>query len=152
MWESVAKDLFQPGIQAKFMQNLELLQVLVEKTGYKTIVECANNRLWGTGVPLAREGCLSKEKLISPGILGELLMETHENQTVFPMAEQVKPHASILSGIPTLPGITDSSLLGVTHNVSNAVADPTLLSVHTPSLTMATLPPNYNKKTQIMVV
>ena len=34
------------------------------------------NRLWGTGIPLAREGCLNKEKWISPGILGELLMET----------------------------------------------------------------------------
>ena len=84
MWESVAKDICRLGIQAQFMQNPDLLQILVEKTCYKTIVEIANDRLWGTEVPLARDGCLNKERWISPGILGELLMEIRENQTMFP--------------------------------------------------------------------
>ena len=62
MWETVAKDICRPGIQAKPMQNPDLLQILVEKTSNKRIVESANDCLWGTGVPLAREGCLNKEK------------------------------------------------------------------------------------------
>ena len=96
------------------MQNLELLQVLVERTSHKAIVECANDRLWGTGIPLAREGCLSQEKWISPGILGELLMENHDNPTVFPIVEQVKPQSQVQQDTPTLPGVTNPPLLGVT--------------------------------------
>ena len=100
----------------------------------------------GTGVPLAREGCLSKEKWISPGILGELLMETHENQTMFPMVEQVKSQSPIQPGASTLLGVTNLTLLGITHSASNVAADPTMLSVHTSSVTMTTLPANNNKK------
>ena len=61
MWETIAKHICRPGIQAKFMQNPDLLQSLVETTNSKKIVESTNDWLWGTGVPLAREGCLNKE-------------------------------------------------------------------------------------------
>ena len=114
MWESVAKDICRPGIQAKFMQNPDLLQILVEKTSNKTVVESANDRLWGTGVPLARDGCLDKERWISPGILGELLMEIRENQTMIPPMVSVKPYPATTATAPTLLGVTNSSLLEVT--------------------------------------
>ena len=114
MWESVATDICRPGIQAKFMQNPELLQLLVEKTSNKRIVQSANGRLWGTGVPLARECCLNKERWISPGILGELLMEVHENQTMFPSLIPVKSYSTTHITAKRSIGITNSPFLVVT--------------------------------------
>ena len=102
MWESVGKDICRPGIQAKFMQNPDLLQILVEKTSNKTIVESANDRLWGTGVPLARDGCLNKERWISPAILGELLMEIRENQnhvSLYGISEIVPCHSNYCTNV-----------------------------------------------------
>ena len=49
------------------------MDTLIEKTGSKKIVECANDHLWGTGVNLNRDDCLNSEKWISPGILGKIL-------------------------------------------------------------------------------
>ena len=39
----------------------------------KRIVECASDRLWGTGVPLGDPECLDPTKWISQGILGQIL-------------------------------------------------------------------------------
>ena len=49
------------------------MDTLIEKTGSKKIVECANDRLWGTGVNLNCDDCLNSEKWISPSILGKIL-------------------------------------------------------------------------------
>ena len=74
-WEQVAKDICRPGLKAKFDQNPELMETLVTRTGNKTIVECARDRYWGTGVPLNDPDCLNSTKWLSQGILGELLEE-----------------------------------------------------------------------------
>ena len=125
-WETMAKDICRPGIQAKFMQNLDLLQILVEKTSCKMIVESANDRLWGTGIPLAREGCLNKEMWITPGILGELLMEICENQTMFQPLAPVKSSPPLLSqqaADKTSFGVTNNPLLGVTSSNIAPIVD-----------------------------
>ena len=57
----------------KFEQNQHLMDTLIEKTGSKKIVECANDRLWGNRVNLNHDDCLNSEKWISPGILGKIL-------------------------------------------------------------------------------
>ena len=79
-------------------------------------MESKNDWLWETGVPLARDGCLNKERWISPGILGELLIEICENQTMFPPMVSVKLYPATTATAPTLLGVTNSSLLGVTPN------------------------------------
>ena len=133
MWETVAKDICRPGIQAKFMQNPDLLQILVEKTNSKKIVESTNDWLWGTGVPLAREGCLNKEMWITPGILGELLMEICENQTMFPVPIPMKSYPPPHVAAKTLIGITNMPLLGVTPSDT-----PTTSDVRSPTPTLPT--------------
>ena len=111
----MAKDVCRQGIQAKFLQNYDLLQVIVERTGNKTIMESVKDRLWGTGVPLVKDGCLNKEEWVSPGILGELLMEICENQTVFPDMMHNESGSNMQSSIPpTLFGIANPLLSGVT--------------------------------------
>ena len=39
----------------------------------KRIVECASDRLWGTGLPLGDPDCLNHTKWISQGIMGQIL-------------------------------------------------------------------------------
>ena len=60
-WDSVAKDLCQPGIQAKFEQNPDLMKILLS-TGNKRIVESARDKLWGTGFVLGSNECLDSTK------------------------------------------------------------------------------------------
>ena len=72
-WEQVAGNLCHPGIRAKFVQNPIVLNTLLTKTGDKRIVECASDRLWGTGLPLSDPDCLDRTKWISQGILGQIL-------------------------------------------------------------------------------
>ena len=72
-WDTVAADICHSGIREKFVQNPILMEILVKRTGNKRIVECAKDRLWGTGVPLAQEDCLNSDRWITPGIMGKLL-------------------------------------------------------------------------------
>ena len=73
MWELVAGSICLPGIRAKFFQNPPAMDTLISKTGSKTIVECAADRLWGTGIPLNDPTCLDPQKWITQGIMGQIL-------------------------------------------------------------------------------
>ena len=64
-------------------------------TGSKVIVESASNKLWGTGVPLHRAGCLDSTLWSGNGILGEILSEIRQDYF------EQNPTIS-------LPGVTDS--------------------------------------------
>ena len=57
-WEQVTKDICKPGIKQKFQMNHNPRYMLLEYTKNKLIIECANDTLWGTGVPLDNEKCL----------------------------------------------------------------------------------------------
>ena len=72
-WEEVAVSTCLPGIRSKFYQNTSAMDTLLYKTGMKRIVECASDRLWGTGVPLGDPDCLDSTKWISQGIMGQIL-------------------------------------------------------------------------------
>ena len=52
LWEKEAKKHCKIGIKEKFAQNSGLKDVLIYCTENKQIVESANDRFWGTGVPL----------------------------------------------------------------------------------------------------
>ena len=72
-WEAVAMNMCEPGIREKFIQNPHLMDALIRRTQNKTIIECANDRLWGTGTALAEEGCLDRNRWTTQGILGRIL-------------------------------------------------------------------------------
>ena len=74
-WETIAADICHIGIRDKFIQNPTLMEILVQRTGTKRIVECANDRLWGTGTPLAHPDSLNSDRWITPGIMGKILEE-----------------------------------------------------------------------------
>ena len=72
-WETAAADICRIGIRDKFIQNPILMEILVWRTGTKRVVECANDRLWGTGIPLAHPDSLNSDRWITPGIMGKIL-------------------------------------------------------------------------------
>ena len=72
-WEEEAGNICHPGICAKFFQNPFAMDTLLHRTGSKRIVECASNRLWGTGLSLGEPSCLDSSKWFSQGILGQIL-------------------------------------------------------------------------------
>ena len=80
-WEAVAESLCKEGLKAKFSQNPHLSDILINKTGNKTLVECANDRLWANGIPLYSDTFLNQERWISQGLLGKLLEEVRSELT-----------------------------------------------------------------------
>ena len=78
-WEKVAKDQCKPGIVCKFKQNSSLMDLLLNLTEHKTIVESTGDRFWVTGVPLHRDDCLNRKMWMGQGLLGEILCEIRED-------------------------------------------------------------------------
>ena len=97
-WEEEAASTCLPGIHAKFYQNPNAMDTLLYKTGTKRIVECASDRLWGTGIPLGDPVCLDSTKWISQGILGQAL-ECIRNEVTQPRGQFY--HQPPLSNFPS---------------------------------------------------
>ena len=72
-WGTSAGPLCKEGLKAKFNQNTYLLDNLINKTGNKKLVECANDQLWANGILLHSDACLNQQWWISQGLLGKLL-------------------------------------------------------------------------------
>ena len=128
-WETAAGSLYKEGLKAKFHQNPYLLDTLINKTGNKKLVECANDHLWANGIPLYTETCLNQQWWISQGLLGKLLedirmeltpqVQHHTNDT--PVADQPQPtgmHVSQALSSPTLPSrmVSSGSLPNMLNN------------------------------------
>ena len=74
IWIPRAKNLCKPGISAKFEQNSNLSNVLLN-TGDLKLIESSKDRDWGTGIPIHDDRCLLQEHWAHQGILGEILEE-----------------------------------------------------------------------------
>ena len=73
-WCSIAKNMCESGIKAKFEQNAILKNKLLATKG-KVLAECCMDYVWGTGVPLHEDNALNQERWVNQGILGEMLQE-----------------------------------------------------------------------------
>ena len=98
-WELVAGNICQPGIRAKFLQNPPVMD-----TGSKTIVECASDRLWGTGIPLNDPMCLDPQKWINQGIMGQILegicneaLQIQQQQQQYPLLGSAGPSSNMIN-------------------------------------------------------
>ena len=125
-WEHVAGNICQPGIRAKFLQNPPAMDTLISKTGMKTIVECAADKLWGTGIPLNDPTCLDPQKWITQGIMGRILenirseaiSKQHDRQRQYPMtcAPTWSPMASTVNiQHPEYGDTTAPALFSIAH-------------------------------------
>ena len=116
-WDEVAKERCRPGLCAKFQQNPDIMEVLISKTGNKTIVESARDHLWGTGVALSDPDCLNTTKWTTQGILGELLEEIRdEYRSANPsITENSQPPRSSYMSSSTTDTLSSSQLAADTH-------------------------------------
>ena len=72
-WEEEAGTICHPGIRTKFFQNPFAMDTLLYRASNKRIVECASDRLWGTGLSIGDPTCLDSARWFSQGILGQIL-------------------------------------------------------------------------------
>ena len=139
-WDAVARSLCEKGIREKFLLNPHLMQVLIEKTANKTIVECANDRLWGNGKALSEESCLNRDVWISQGILGQIL-------------ENVRAEfASSRPPMPAYPALNGSSMMHLRPPPLVGPSTYNSMPLHTMTLTPAVfcptqVPPKVSERT-----
>ena len=72
-WKNKIKELCEPGLVAKFLQNPTLLKLLMS-TKDKHLVECSYDTVWGNGLTLRSEHCLSRNEWKGDNLLGQMLM------------------------------------------------------------------------------
>ena len=141
-WDSVAADVCRVGIREKFVQNPILLEILVRRTSNKRIVECAKDRLWGTGTALAQENCLNSDRWITPGIMGKLLEEIRAE---FSSQFQIAPLPSALSGVHHNSSSLPSSGNNPTTQYAEGPSGP-LFGIQSDPVS-SSLPPSRNNPT-----
>ena len=121
-WETSAGPLCKEGLKAKFNQNPYLLDTLINKTGNKKLVECANDRLWANGMPLYSDTCLNQQWWISQGLLGKLLEDIRrelsprqpQHLTITSAESEPQPVGTSIHqtpSSPTSPIVVDSASL-----------------------------------------
>ena len=71
-WNQVAYDICEPGVHAKFRQNIKLTNLLI-MSGSKKLAEASRDDVWGTGFYLGHVHCADSNKWINQGILGQML-------------------------------------------------------------------------------
>ena len=95
--------LCEPGIREKFVQNPHLMDTLVRRTENKIIVECAKDRLWGTGSALSEESCLNRDRWFTQGILG-CILERIRNEIKSNVTLPSQPYVGAYPPNTLLPG------------------------------------------------
>ena len=71
-WNEVIEDECFDGLLEKFHQN-HSLNLVLQNTEQKTIVESSYDRKWGTGVPFAFPDALNSEYWTGDNLLGKML-------------------------------------------------------------------------------
>ena len=78
LWDKTKYAIVKRGIRAKFMQNPELLQQLLD-TGNALLAECSkNDRQWGIGIDITDESRMDTTKWHGQNLLGRILMEIRQ--------------------------------------------------------------------------
>ena len=95
-WKENAKAMC--CLLAKFEQHPLLAKLLTRTNGYK-LVECCNDKVWGTGVPLHVPNALKPTEWHSQGLLGEML-ETVRDIINQPLAAPMEANSPIASAHP----------------------------------------------------
>ena len=91
-------------------------------------MECASDRLWGTGLPLSDPYCLYRSKWISQGILGQILEDI---QNEFKEANRhhsqyaVSPPQSMVNAVPITTAAIPAANQSITHAQHEAVMSGT---------------------------
>ncbi len=78
VWSAIRKNVVKDALLAKFSQNSELKDKLLN-TGNDTLCECAvRDLIWGIGLSMSDPDRFNKEKWRGNNLLGNTLMEVRE--------------------------------------------------------------------------
>lgn len=75
LWKAQARDLFLPGLHAKFAQNPELAAQLVESNGLTLVEASPHDVVWGIGLDRHNPDATDRTKWQGTNWLGECLMQ-----------------------------------------------------------------------------
>jgi ribA/ribD-fused uncharacterized protein len=92
LWEKTCHTIVKRGVKAKFKQNDNLLQTLLD-TGNAILAECSPyDRKWGIGIDINDPDHLVVAKWQGKNLLGRILMEVREElrQEVLPSSGNIK--------------------------------------------------------------
>ena len=104
-WMAAAKELVKPGITAKFQSHPILANVLLATEGM-TLAKATFDKFCGTGIPIHDVNSANREKSHGTEILGEILMEIHDQLDGTSGLRNIQPDAMDL-GASSLPEATD---------------------------------------------
>ena len=129
-WNQVAYDICEPGVHAKFRQNIKLSNLLI-MSGNKKLAEASRDDVWGTGFYLGHVHCADPDKWINQGILGQMLCklraELQQNNTN--ISQVMNTCGPITSQGGNVPNISTTP----SANVHQYVMGNTTLSMPTPT-------------------
>ena len=78
LWDKTCKTIVKRGVRAKFLQNRELLGVLLD-TGNKVLAECSPfDKKWGIGIDINDPDRFDVSKWNGSNLLGRILMEVRD--------------------------------------------------------------------------
>lgn len=78
MWEKTCYAIVKRGVKAKFSQNADICEILLN-TGNAVLAECsARDKKWGIGVDLDNPDYLDVSKWKGQNLLGRILMEVRD--------------------------------------------------------------------------
>ena len=129
-WNQVAYDICEPGVHAKFRQNIKLSNLLI-MSGNKKLAEASRDDVWGTGFYLGHVHCADPDKWINQGILGQMLCklraELQQNNTN--ISQVMNTCGPITSQGGNVPNISTTP----SANVHQYAMGNTTLSMPTPT-------------------
>ena len=73
VWVDVQQEVVSEGVKAKFIQNLDAREELLN-TGNKLIGEATTNKMWGIGVHISDSRCLHSANWVGENVMGKVLM------------------------------------------------------------------------------
>ena len=114
-WKDVAKSHCKPRIEAKFMSNPYLVNML-QSTPEKMLVEACYDKLWGTGISLHDRDCLKRDMWSNIGIQGEILMEIRSSLTTQYSTNYMDTLPPSQAGDQNVQNITGSRLQELTNH------------------------------------
>ena len=135
-WNQVAYDICEPGIHAKFTQNIKLTNLLIT-SGNKKLAEASKDDVWGTGFYLGHACCADPDKWINQGILGRMLSklraELQANNTTLTQAlHNSVPLSHPDNEVPTSLATPTAKVANTPHYSAGKTSTPTSTPMPTP--------------------
>lgn len=76
LWVDVQRSIVTEGVRAKFSQNEDAREELLNTTN--TIGEATTNKIWGIGIHISDQNCVNTSQWVGDNRMGHILMEIRE--------------------------------------------------------------------------